>query len=96
MYCSQKLGEDFAKFLWPSQNIWTLPYFSIASESGESATSTRSQRSAEYIEEKQNGIIALIRSMDQIYGNMNWFCTGQRPQVTLLLRLKSSFYEIIL
>ena len=25
MYCSQKLGEDFAKFLWPSQNIWTLP-----------------------------------------------------------------------
>ena len=24
MYCSQKLGEDFAKFLWPSQNIWTL------------------------------------------------------------------------
>ena len=21
MYCSQKLGEDFAKFLWPSQNI---------------------------------------------------------------------------
>ena len=21
---SQKLGEDFAKFLWPSQNIWTL------------------------------------------------------------------------
>ena len=31
-YCSQKLGEDFAKFLWPSQNIWTLPgtsYLSI-------------------------------------------------------------------
>ena len=26
MYCSQKLGEDFAKFLWPSQNIWTLLY----------------------------------------------------------------------
>ena len=24
MYCSQKLGEDFAKILWPSQNIWTL------------------------------------------------------------------------
>ena len=24
MYCSQKLVEDFAKFLWPSQNIWTL------------------------------------------------------------------------
>ena len=24
MYCSQKLGEDFAKFLWPSQNILTL------------------------------------------------------------------------
>ena len=24
VYCSQKLGEDFAKFLWPSQNIWTL------------------------------------------------------------------------
>ena len=24
MYCSQKLWEDFAKFLWPSQNIWTL------------------------------------------------------------------------
>ena len=24
MYCSQKLGEDFAKFLWPSQNICIL------------------------------------------------------------------------
>ena len=24
VYCGQKLGEDFAKFLWPSQNIWTL------------------------------------------------------------------------
>ena len=24
VYCSQKLGEDFAKKLWPSQNIWTL------------------------------------------------------------------------
>ena len=24
MYCSQKLGEDFRKILWPSQNIWTL------------------------------------------------------------------------
>ena len=24
MYCSQKLVEDFAKFLWLSQNIWTL------------------------------------------------------------------------
>ena len=24
MYCSQKLGEEFAKILWPSQNIWTL------------------------------------------------------------------------
>ena len=24
MYCSQKLVEDFARFLWPSQNIWTL------------------------------------------------------------------------
>ena len=24
MYCSQKKGEDFAKILWPSQNIWTL------------------------------------------------------------------------
>ena len=24
MYCGQKLVEDFAKFLWPSQNIWTL------------------------------------------------------------------------
>ena len=24
MYCSQKLGEDFAKILWPSQNIMTL------------------------------------------------------------------------
>ena len=24
MYCGQKLGEDFAKFLLPSQNIWTL------------------------------------------------------------------------
>ena len=23
--CSQKLGEDFEKILWPSQNIWTLP-----------------------------------------------------------------------
>ena len=44
--------------------------FLAASESA-SATSTRSQRSAEYIEETQNGIIALIRSMDQIYGNMN-------------------------
>ena len=27
MYCSQKLGEDFANFLWPSQNIWTLRYY---------------------------------------------------------------------
>ena len=24
--CGQKLDEDFAKFLWPSQNIWTLPF----------------------------------------------------------------------
>ena len=24
MYCSQKLGENFANFLWSSQNIWTL------------------------------------------------------------------------
>ena len=24
MYCRQKLGEDFAKILWPSQNIRTL------------------------------------------------------------------------
>ena len=23
-FIGQKLGEDFAKFLWPSQNIWTL------------------------------------------------------------------------
>ena len=23
VYCGQKLGEDFAKCLWPSQNIWT-------------------------------------------------------------------------
>ena len=29
MYCSQKLGEDFAKFLWPSQNIWTLATLNI-------------------------------------------------------------------
>ena len=29
MYCSQKLGEDFAKFLWPSQNIWTLMFNKI-------------------------------------------------------------------
>ena len=57
----------------------------LASERAESATSTPgSQRSAEYIEEKQNGIIALIRSMEQIYGNLNWFCKRQRPQVTLL------------
>ena len=24
VYCGQKLGEDFAKFFWPSKNIWTL------------------------------------------------------------------------
>ena len=24
MYCSQKLVEDFANFLWTSQNVWTL------------------------------------------------------------------------
>ena len=24
MYCSQNLGEDFAKILWPSQNVWSL------------------------------------------------------------------------
>ena len=29
MYCSQKLGEDFAKFLWPSQNIWTLIFLTF-------------------------------------------------------------------
>ena len=31
MHCSQKLGEDFAKFLWPSQNVWTLQSYDFKS-----------------------------------------------------------------
>ena len=27
VFCGQKLGEDFARFLWPSQNIWSLMEF---------------------------------------------------------------------
>jgi len=45
------------------------PFQQAANESA--AASTRSQRSVENVEEKMDGIIALIRSMDQIYGNLN-------------------------